>query len=140
MKNDSEYYDDDFFSDDKNNGEEYRPARNDDPETSQDSADRVKSHLTRFRATSRKGRLLELYGTGGFTDEEAAKALAAENEKHCRVEGWRKRCSELRLGKFIADTFGRRCNPGSPDAAMVCTITEKGRQALRHLRETGWSR
>lgn len=116
------------------------PARNNDPETSKEAARRIaRKYPKRFSAKSVYYRLLCHFRNGQFTDEEIAKLISPPTAEHCNIETPRKRCSELRQWKYIIETGERRCNPGSPDKARVCTIDDRGVAALRRVESTGWS-
>ena len=134
MNHDDEYYDGEFFHD--------IPARNGDPGTSQDSGLRIRKanpDAGRFSKKSRQAKLLALYATGQFTDSEAALRVVPIDPPG-PFQGCRRRCSDLRDAGYVADTEVRRCNEGTPDEAMVCTITEAGRRALARLETIGWSK
>lgn len=114
------------------------PARLTDPETSHLAA-KEEQDVGRFSERSRKGRLLELFATGDYTDQEAALHVLSENAGISQIEGTRRRVSELREVGYLREV-GRRCNPGSDDESIVSGLTRAGRQTLVRLRRTGWSR
>lgn len=119
------------------------PARNTDPHTSQDAADRLcTTDVSRFSARSRQARLLEAFRRDDLTDQEATEVvLRGETDVgRSAFDGCRRRCSDLRAAEFLADSGARRKNPGSPDDAVVWTITTRGIVACRQLEATGWSR
>ena len=118
-------------------------VRNADPDTSQDAAARKRtSDIGRFSHRSRQAKLLRAISQShsGLTAYEAATMVLASTDYHTRIEGCRRRVSDLAQVGYIEDS-GRRCqNPGSPDPAIMWKITPYGLQALANLRETGWSR
>ena len=117
------------------------PARASDPVTSHAAAQRVASpDVARFRATSRQAKLIVEFDARPLTDYEAAQRVMSLNAFHTRFEGCRRRCSDLRAAGYLEDTGERRCNPGSPDEAIVWRITPAGKEALRCLLATGFSR
>jgi hypothetical protein len=125
------------------------PARASDPETSQAAAARVASpDVKRFRATSKQAKLLVEFDAApnGLTDHEAAQRVMGANAFPTRLEGCRRRCSDLRAAGYLEavmlnpDTQLTRRNPGSPDESGVWTITADGKIALACLLATGWSR
>ena len=115
-------------------------ARDSDPISSQEAAARVASpDLRRFRASSKMAKLLFEFEKESLTDYEAT-ALVQPNDFHARVEGCRRRCSDLRAVGMIENSGEpRRCNAGSPDESIVWKITETGRAAASRLKTTGWS-
>jgi hypothetical protein len=119
------------------------PARATDPSTSQASGERnATPDVGRFSNRARQARLLEAFGdhNDGLTHFEAATLVLGEGEFHTRLDGCRRRCSDLRQAGYIVDSGMRRKNPGSPDDSIVWVITDQGRQALVNLHSTGWSR
>lgn len=125
------------------------PARHDDPDTSQASADRyTTADIARFKKTSVKAELLKVFLQGDFTAWRAAGHLVTKVKGiprdapawHARVETARKRISELHRAGYITPNGEHDHNPGSPDDSMVYTITSNGLDALRKLENTGWSR
>ena len=131
---------------------EHIPARHSDPFTSQQSGRRIsEDHPIRFSAKSAYYRILlrfrasrefaERYSIDdrGFTDEEVAKLVSPVTAEHCNIETPRKRCSELRQMNYIVVNGMTRLNPGSPDEARVCVVTDGGLRALARVEETGWN-
>jgi len=117
------------------------PARPTDPETSHASAARVAvKDVGRFSAKSRQAKLLLQFDIKPLTDFEATCRVLPADGYHTRLEGCRRRCSDLRAAGYLEDSGAKRRNPGSPDDAIVWQITETGRAALKRLLETGWSR
>ena len=116
-------------------------ARGSDPETSQRAARRVASpDLRRFRASSKQAKLLFEFEKESLTDYEAT-IRVQPGDFHARVEGTRRRCSDLRAVGYIEESSEpNRCNAGSPDESIVWRITDAGRIAITRLKETGWSR
>ena len=126
------------------------PARADDPETSHAAAARVASKdVGRFSSKTRQAKLLiefDAVAPGGLTHFEAMRRVMSPNEFHPRLEGCRRRCSDLKAAGFIEAHLGidgkpeKRRNPGSPDDSIIWFITEAGRTAIARLLATGWSR
>jgi hypothetical protein len=118
------------------------PARPTDPDTSHTAQERNRSgDVARFSTRSRQARLLTMFGSyDDLTDYEAACLVLGDTEYHTRLEGCRRRCSDLRVAGFLTDSGKRRTNPGSPDEAIVWVITPGGREALYNLQRTGWSK
>lgn len=124
------------------------PARASDPETSQKAAARVASDdVARFGATTKQAKLLVEFDAcpGGLTDHEAALRVMGPNTFPTRLEGCRRRCSDLRKAGYIEaaminpETQLKRRNPGSPDESGVWRITADGKIALTRLLQTGFS-
>lgn len=129
-------------------------ARPTDPSTAQAAGDRVSrtevQDVRRFSATSRQGRLLDLYGkvyrtsVVGYTDQEAAERVAramhgGDEPTTSVVEGTRRRCSDLRAAGYLVDSGESRKNPGSPDESAVWALSPLGYAALQRMDDTGWS-
>jgi hypothetical protein len=93
-----------------------------DPDTSRQGAQAVKP-----RQGSQAMKLLEMYEYADLTDEQAGVLSGLASDARC---GFWKRCSDLRRLGFIQDSGDRRMTlSGTP--AMVCFITDVGREALR---------
>lgn len=116
------------------------PARPTDPDTSHAAQTRNASgDVRRFSIRSRQAKLLAAFSRGdGLTDYEAARMVLGD-DYHTRLEGCRRRCSDLRAAGFLLNTGRRRQNPGSPDESIVWTINHGGYTALRNLQTFGWS-
>lgn len=122
-------------------GGAYMPARVDDPDTCQRSARRIiRSEFTpRFSNRSAQARLLREFSQCAMTATEAALNVAGPGASLARIEGCRRRVSDLAAARYIIDSGARRCNPGSGDLSIVWRITTTGFSALTRLRDTGWS-
>jgi hypothetical protein len=99
-----------------------------------DSATLTERH--RFTASSRQAKLLAEFDARPMTDFEAARRIMPPDPEHLRsFDATRRRCSDLRAAGYIEDS-------GKPlrGMAKIWQITETGREALRRLLETGWSR
>lgn len=116
------------------------PARPTDPDTSH-AASKTEPDLRRFKASSRKALLLWQYmWHESLTAQEAAFAVVGTDAPLSRIEGCRRRVSDLARVHFIADSGQRTENAGSGTDSILWQITPLGRAALRNLDETGWSR
>jgi hypothetical protein len=115
------------------------PARNTDPLTSHEAGPRS-ADVSRFSSRSRQARLLHLFATYNLTDQEAALAVMGEHAAPSRLEGCRRRMSDLRAAGYVVDSGAKHCNEGSDDDAVVWTLSHAGERAIANLRETGWSR
>lgn len=119
------------------------PSRVSDPDTSIESGDRNKTgDVGRFSARSRQAILLREFRDthAGLTAYQAALVVMGDAAPVTRLEGCRRRVSDLRAAGYIEDSGERRQNVGSPDAAIVWKITLSGSLALDALDATGWSR
>ena len=124
-------------------------ARNTDPQESHDSAKRVAvKDVGRFSATTKSAKLLVEFDAApnGLTHYEAMSKTMPPGEFHARLEGCRRRCSDLKAAGYIEKHFDadgkpqKRHNPGSPDKSAIWFITEAGRAAIKRLLTTGLSR
>lgn len=116
------------------------PARHTDPETSHLAA-KQEPDLSRFRATSRQGKLLLAFSSKKpMTDQEATLRVVGSSPTPSQFDGCRRRCSDLRAVGYLADSGLRANNPGSSDESIVWRISNAGMAAASRLRETGWSR
>ena len=114
------------------------PARTTDPETSQAAA-HAERDVRRFSARSLSGRLLVQFSRLDLTDQEAALRVSSADPPS-RFEACRRRCSDLRAAGYLVDSGFRRQNQGSPDEAIVWTLSPGGALAADRLAETGWTR
>ena len=115
------------------------PARASDPITSHLAAEH-EPDVGRFGEHSRQAKLLYLFSTGDFTDQQAAMRIVGATAAVSALEGCRRRCSDLRAVHYLWDTGKRHRNAGSDEESIVWGITQAGREALIRLDETGWSR
>jgi hypothetical protein len=96
--------------------------------------------VSRFSVRSRQAKLLRLLSIVDLTDQEAAVQLMGANAHTSRLEGCRRRMSDLRAAGYLCDSGRVRCNPGSADEATIWKLTLAGKRALESLDATGWSR
>lgn len=116
------------------------PARNGHPDTSHAAADRVSvPDVRRFSARSRQAQLLAAVADQPMTAQEAAIKVLGLYGSVSRLEGCRRRMSDLAAAGMIVDSMQRRANIGSPDPAIVWEVTEYGRRVLDRLDTDGWS-
>jgi hypothetical protein len=115
------------------------PARVTDPETSHEAGPRS-ADLSRFSAHSRQAKLLMVIASQNLTDQQAALRVMGSSATPSRLEGCRRRMSDLRAAGYISDTGLRRHNVGSDDESIVWRLTLAGEKALANLANTGWSR
>lgn len=115
------------------------PARASDPITSHLAA-KTEPDVGRFGIQSRQAKLLYLFSSGDFTDQQAAVRIVGATAAVSALEGCRRRCSDLRAVHYLYDTGKRHRNAGSDEESIVWGITDAGRTALRCLDDTGWSR
>jgi len=115
------------------------PARFGDPETSHLAARRERD-IGRFSAKSRQAKLLALFEMRDLTDQGATLHLVGSHGAPSAFDGCRRRCSDLRAVGYLKDTGRRKKNAGSDELSIIWRISEAGKQALRSLEETGWSR
>jgi hypothetical protein len=115
------------------------PARPTDPETSHMAA-KKEQDVGRFTERSKKAKLLYLYSTGNFTQQQAAVRIVGAHAAISAIEGTRRRVGDLVACRFVYDAGKRAKNQGSDDDAIVWGISEAGREALILLDDTGWSR
>jgi hypothetical protein len=116
------------------------PARPTDPDTSHAAADRhYVADIRRFSARSRQAQLLAAVAARPMTAQEAAIKVLGLHGSISRLEGCRRRMSDLVAAGMIVDSTYRRPNIGSPDPAIVWEITDYGRRVLQHLDVDGWS-
>lgn len=116
------------------------PARSTDPDTSH-AASKTEPDLRRFSARSRQARLLDTIDRLGLlTAQEAAIAVVGSDAPLSRLEGCRRRVSDLARVHYVSDSGQRAENAGSGTDAILWRITPIGEKALRNLDETGWSR
>lgn len=112
-------------------------ARPDDPDTSQAAAHRS-TDVRRFSVNSRTAQVLRLICHEPTTQLQAALAIMG-TDSISRLEGTRRRVSQLVQAGYIHDSGRRSINPGSDTEAIVWHSTEDGRNALTRLDSTGWS-
>lgn len=115
------------------------PARASDPITSHLAA-KTEPDVGRFGEQSRQAKLLYLFSSGDFTDQQAAVRIVGATAAISALEGCRRRCSDLRAVHYLFDTGKRHRNSGSDEESIVWGITDAGREALIRLDTTGWSR
>lgn len=92
--------------------------------------------VRRFSAGSYSGRLLRQFVHDDYTDSEATTFVLGNAGVECTVSQWegcRRRCSDLRLAGFLADTGVER------DGRIVWGATELGNAAYDAMRDTGWT-
>ena len=118
------------------------PARPSDPGTSDAAASRKSTtDVGRFSARSQQARLLGSIAERPRTAQGAAISLDGNSTTYVsRLEGARRRVSDLLRAGYVADSGRRRKNPGSPDESIVWEITPAGRIALVNLEADGWSK
>ncbi len=115
------------------------PARPTDPETSH-AASKREPDLRRFGEFSHKARLLRAFDYYGVsTAQEAALLVVGVKAPLSKIEGCRRRVSDLVKVEFIADSGKRAENAGAGTDSILWHITDEGRQAIERLNETGWS-
>lgn len=114
------------------------PARDSDPATSHAAAE-TEPDVRRFSARSRQAALLECIAALPRTAQRAATLVVGETAPVSRIEGCRRRMSDLVRAGLIADSGERQVNPGSDEASIVWRITDAGTEALARLLGTGWS-
>src|SRR5262245_43550048 len=85
------------------------PARATDPETSQEAGPRSLD-VSRFSDHSRQAKLLRLLSTQHLTDQQAALRIMGASATPSRLEGCRRRMSDLRAAGYICDSGLRRHN------------------------------
>jgi len=115
------------------------PARRTDPETSHEAGPHSPD-VSRFSRKSRQAKLLAVVASQNLTDQQAALRVVGASASPSRLEGCRRRMSDLRAAGYVADTGIRRHNIDSDDEAIVWRLTHAGEAALVRLAETGWSR
>lgn len=113
-------------------------ARPTDPQTSQQAANR-NGDVRRFGIRSRTAQVLRLICAEPTTQLRAALIVMSDDGSASRLEGTRRRVSQLVQAGYIADSGRRSVNPGSDTEAIVWQATEEGRRALARLDATGWS-
>jgi hypothetical protein len=116
-------------------------ARTDDPDTARHAgAKHSTSDVRRFSARSQQARLLVEFRYCSLTAQEAAVKVTGDLAGLSRLEGCRRRVSDLVAAGYLRDVGLRRANDGVSDPAIVWTITAEGLHALDMLTTTGWSR
>jgi hypothetical protein len=117
------------------------PARPTDPETSH-AASKREPDLRRFGEFSHKARLLRVLSrepVTPLTAQEMALAVVGHAAPLSKIEGCRRRVSDLVKVEFIADSGKRAENAGAGTDSILWQITDEGRLAIERLNETGWS-
>jgi hypothetical protein len=117
------------------------PARPTDPETSH-AASKREPDLRRFGEFSHKARLLRVLSrepVTPLTAQEMALAVVGHAAPLSKIEGCRRRVSDLVKVEFIVDSGKRAENAGAGTDSILWHITDEGRQAIERLNETGWS-
>jgi hypothetical protein len=112
-------------------------ARFTDPSTSHQAADQSPD-VRRFGIKSRTAQVLRAIFAHPATQLQTALAVMG-SDSVSRLEGTRRRVSQLVQAGYITDSGRRSINPGSDVEAIVWVVTEDGRRALERLDETGWS-
>jgi hypothetical protein len=112
-------------------------ARPTDPDTSQ-KARQDSYDVRRFSIRSRQAKLLRVFSMGETTAQKAALNVLGPQEVS-RIEGCRRRVSDLKAAGYLIDSGRRDINPGSNDEAIVWAVTAEGLRALERLEATGWS-
>lgn len=116
------------------------PARTEHPDTAHAAAARVAVvDIRRFSAKSRQAQLLAAIADSPMTAQEAAIRVMGLYGPISRLEGCRRRMSDLVASGMIVDSMQRRANIGSPDLAIVYEVTEYGLECLARLNRDGWS-
>jgi len=116
------------------------PARPTDPETSH-LASKHDDDVARFSARSRQAKLLALFRKNQvLTDQQAALSLLGWGVAISKLEGCRRRMSDLRAAGYLMDSGRRDHNTGSNDESIMWSITLAGHRALDNIERTGWSK
>jgi hypothetical protein len=116
------------------------PARLTDPDTSH-AASKTEPDLRRFKTNTHKANLLTAFDRAGLlTAQEAAINVVGSPAPISRLEGCRRRVSDLARVNYITDSGQRAENAGSGTDSILWTITLLGQNALSNLNTTGWSR
>lgn len=110
-----------------------------DPETARNAGLKHTASSSKFRSTSQQADILRVIATRPCTAQEAALEVLGADAPISSVEAPRRRVSTLRHLGLVADSGQRRCNPGSTSPSAIWFVTQKGRETLIRLRETGWS-
>lgn len=115
------------------------PARPGDPDTSH-AASKKEPDLRRFSEFSHKARLLRVLARETpLTAQEMALAVVGSDAPLSKIEGCRRRVSDLVRVEFITDSGKRAENAGAGTDSILWQITNEGRFAIERLNETGWS-
>lgn len=116
------------------------PARTSDPDTSH-AASKTEPDLRRFKAGTHKANLLDVFHRCGLlTAQEAAIRVVGPAAPLSRLEGCRRRVSDLARVRYIIDSGERAENAGSGTDAILWKVSPLGVNALGELAERGWSR
>lgn len=110
-----------------------------DPETARAAGLKHTFTSSKFRSTSQQAQILRFLARHPSTAQEAALEILPPDAPVSRVEAPRRRVSSLRHLGLVADSGQTRCNPGSTSPSTVWFVTQKGRETLVRLAETGWS-
>lgn len=117
------------------------PARPTDPDTSH-KASKKEPDVRRFGEFSHKARLLRVLArepVTPLTAQEMALAVVGHMASVSKIEGCRRRVSDLVKAKFIVDSGKRAENAGAGTDSILWEITDEGRRAIERLNDTGWS-